>query len=161
MSMIKNRAAFSAHLNGYLPEKKRDFEKRVERIAGFIHKSLLAKTPVWQGETIANYQWSIDVPKLGTVAYSTSPAETGETNMMPLGVEPRRASNEAIANGSFAALQFRGSFGRVIYVTNNADQWGGLEAGDLPVAPLQSRSPLGMMGVTLQEVKSRLDAGVL
>jgi len=161
MSIFKNRSAFSAHMNSYLPQKKVEFEERVRRIATHIHEGLLAKTPVWQGETIANYQWSIDVPMATKVGFVSSPADPGPTNTMPLGTEPRRAPNEAIANASFASISFKGSFGRVIYVTNNAEQWGGLEAGGLPLAPLRQRSPQGMAGVVMQEVKSRLEAGLL
>jgi len=161
MSIIRNRAAFSQHIRNFLPEKKKEFTERIENIAFFIHERMLARTPVHTGETVANYQWTVDQPFIGTIEPIESPSDPGHTNTLPLGVEPRRRANEAMANASFYEIDWSKTFGRVVYLTNNADQWGGLEAGQLPEAPLRQRSPMGMLGVTLSEVQTRMQSRAL
>jgi len=161
MSVIQNRAAFSKHLQSFLPEKKKEMTDRIERIAFFIHERALARTPVHTGEAVANYQWSLDTPFVGTIEPINSPASPGRTNDLPLGAEPRRRANEGMANASFHEIDWSKTFGRVVYLSNNSEQWAGLEAGQLPESPLRQRSPMGMIGVALSELEARMQAGAI
>jgi len=125
-------------------------ERRIVRnIAGLVHDidgHIKLLTPVNTGEVVRNYIWTMGAPFSGHFdAIDNGPP--GPTNSMALGSEPRRGPNEAAAAQSLSNLDLANPFG-MIYLTNNAENIQGLEAGALPGPPLKSRSPGGMFGLT-------------
>jgi hypothetical protein len=123
-----------------------DYEKKL-LIA--LNEKILARTPVWEGDTIHNWRWSTRAPDLR----HEDPVDNGDpghTNSMPLGVEPRRAANRTRARQSLmGALRAREPVD--IYLTNTADSAVGLEYGLLPTRD-HSRSPAGMVRIAVKEV---------
>jgi len=117
---------------------------RSRLIAGLraFHQEVLARTPVHTGRAIANYQWTVGAPANGVVAHSSG-SPIGQTNKYPLGIENRRDENEAIANASFAALDFSNPF-KKFYLTNNTPYFNDLEYGRIPNrGSLKPRTPAG------------------
>lgn len=156
-----NIPQFKDQLNDYFPKWKKDFTKRLDRIARYTHKTLMAKTPVHEGTTVRNYILSLNSPS-STVYSPIEAGPTGQTNNLPLGVEPRRAANERAAESSLSNLTINPEHPFIkIYISNNSDSVSGLEAGELPGEPYASRSPSGMFGITLEQLLARLDAGSL
>lgn len=106
---------------------------------------LKALTPVWSGQAVRNYIWTVDQPNHVTYEPIDN-GDPGPTNSMPLGVEPRRGVNEAAASESLARVLGANPFSK-FYCTNNSPDIQGLELGLLPGPPLKSRSH-GMFGLT-------------
>jgi hypothetical protein len=153
-----NIPQFKDQLNSYFPKWKKDFAKRLDRIARYTHKTLMSKTPVHEGTTVRNYILTMNTPS-STVFDPIESGPTGQTNNLPLGVEPRRPANEKAAETSLSNLIVNPDKPFVkIYISNNADSVSGLEAGLLPGDPFVSRSPNGMFGITMEQVLARLEA---
>lgn len=148
---VQNIAGFRKKLRRGLKSFTKEYEAELEKGIRAIHHGVTMRTPVNTGQTLANYQWSVGSPAGGIVGHDTS-GETGRTNTMRLGEEPRRAANQAIANRSLESLPFGKLSGKKIFLTNNAPQWSGLENGMLPDAPYVQRSPQGMVSITLLQV---------
>lgn len=158
--MIQNSGEFIAGMRAFLPKVKQSYNIKLARIAAFVHAKTVARTPVHTGQTVANWQWSLGSPSSGVVSFSEA-GETGRTNKMSLGSEPRRSANENIADSSLKALPVQKLFGENIWFVNNAPRAGDIERGELPPAPLESRSPAGMLGITVEDARARLKAGSL
>jgi hypothetical protein len=142
------------------------FEKFVQSAQDALvdHRALLIKrlakrvmdlTPVWEGMTLANWQWFVGAPE-SSVIQPVDDGPTGNTGKgvnspgMALGSEPRRPANEELAMESLAnVLEYRGLAD--IYLVNNADTAVGLEYGLLPT-PEYSRNPHGMIRVAVSEL---------
>lgn len=125
-------------------------------IKAMIHEiddHIKALTPVYTGQAVRNYIWTAGAPNT-TVYEAIENGETGQTNNMPLGNEPRRSSNEAAAAQSLDALDFGNPF-QTFYLTNLSPDIEGLELGILPGPPLSSRSPNGMFGLTQQYISTK------
>lgn len=135
---------------------ERRFSDGIHQIIVGADEYIKSLTPVYTGETVRNYIWTMNVPFSG-VHEAIDSGPTGATNSMPLGVEPRRAANEAAAGESLHDLSFGNPFQNYI-LTNNAPAVGGLELGILPGEPLKSRSPNGMFGLTHEYVLTKLRA---
>lgn len=131
---------------------------RIVAIARFSHKSLIDKTPVYEGKAVRNYIMTIGEPYTG-VYDPIEDGPTGHTSTMSLGSEPRRPSNEEAALESGSVLSRETAFSK-IFITNNAEDIEGLERGELP-GTTPSRSPNGMFAITLEEVLQRLNANTL
>lgn len=165
--LFKNAQSFNKRLDRFLPPKIKMMQAKLEGIAYFIQHGLLSRTPVWSGSTVANYQWTISAPFMGRISPVETPAEgwgyTNQAGRGPLGPEKRRRANEEISSQSLRRINFKAAFGRVIYLVNNDPNFGNLERGVAPYAPpdLLPRSPGGMFGVTMIELKSRLESGTL
>lgn len=154
-----NIPQFEKQINAYFPKFKKDFAKRLDAIARYSHKTLMSKTPVHEGTTVRNYILTMGSPS--SVTYD--PVESGpigQTNNLPLGLEPRRGANEKAAEGSLSNLNISAENPFVkIYISNNADSVSGLEAGELPGEPYKSRSPSGMFGITMEQLLAKLGSG--
>lgn len=162
--IFKNRTAFEQKISSFLPKQKERMNAMIFRLATRIHEKVTARTPVWSGEVLANYQWSMNQPRVGTVRHAeTGPLErTNFGGAGPLGPESRRSPNAAIARASFESVNWGYALGNKVYLVNNVGAWGGLEKGMLPDDPerdLKPRSPKGMVGITLSEVRARMGAG--
>jgi hypothetical protein len=161
MSIIKNKTAFVSYVKAAGPALDERFRVRMTNALTIFHREVTDRTPVWSGSAIANYRWSV-----GTMAYGyVTPIDNGppgHTNTMPLGVEPRRGPNQAIADTSFAAvLASLSNPYQAFYLNNNDGDIMDLELGLIPNAGgLHSRSPNGMVFVSLEYVKMLLASGL-
>lgn len=132
------------------------YEDHRTKIVMALTKKVLDRTPVWEGETIVNWQWSIGTPTSSHVEEVRTPAKPGTTNHggtpAPPSGEPRRAANEAVvyANMRRALEQ---SAGRIVdlWLVNNGSIAGLVEYGGAPT-PESSRQPAGMLRIAVREV---------
>jgi hypothetical protein len=156
-----NSVQFTKQLEAYFPKWKKDFAKRLDTAARYSHKQLMSKTPVHEGTTVRNYILTMNAPS-GAVYSPIESGPIGQTNNMPLGLEPRRGANEKAAEGSLTNLKIDPNKPFVkIFISNNTDSVAGLEVGELPGAPFKSRSPSGMFGITMEQLLSKLNSGSL
>jgi hypothetical protein len=154
---VRNMQAFKASLAAAEAAMKARFAQRVKDVVYTLHYEIVDRTPVWSGAIMANYQWSDGFPFSDTLEPIDN-GPPGHTNEMPIGVEPRRAPNQALADASLHHLNFDNPF-RVYYLNNNDPDIGGVEAGVLPPPPLVIRAAQGMIGVSLELVRAKLAAG--
>jgi hypothetical protein len=145
VAVIQNKAAARAAAMKSIANLEAKFAANVEKLVHEIDDHIKALTPVYSGQSVRNYIWSVGEPST-IVHEAINNGPTGFTSRMALGTEPRRADNEAAAAESISTLDFRNPFG-VIYLTNNSPVISGLELGIFPVAS-QSRSPNGMFKIT-------------
>lgn len=154
--MFKSNALqFRNSLKSIAPRFNKKISEKIVATSHFVHKSLIDKTPVWEGQTVRNYIMTIGTGFSGRLEASGSGA-TGHTSKMALGNEPRRSENSTAALESGNILNEKNSFSR-IFITNNSENVAGLERGELPDSS-RSRSPRGMFAITLEEVISRLNS---
>lgn len=154
MKYSSNSAAFAQGIKKSRDEKVKKLRFMIVSSARFVHKSLIDKTPVWEGQTVRNYIMTLNAPFVGEYAASGG-GDTGRTNSMALGAEPRRGVNAAAALQSGSVLNEDNCFTH-IFITNNSEAVMGLELGLLPGAGYKPRSPQGMFGITMQELMNRL-----
>ena len=150
-----NAASFARSLKDISPRYQKRVAERIVNIARFVHKGLIDRTPVWEGQTVRNYIMTID-SGFSSKLEAIGSEPTGQTSKMGLGSEPRRLENEAAALDSGSVLSVQNAFSK-IYITNNSDNVSGLELGQLPDAG-RSRSPNGMFAITLEEAISKLNS---
>jgi hypothetical protein len=164
MSLFKNSAKFNSSISKFLPPHVKKVVQKMESIAYFLHDQILRRTPVYSGQTLVNYQWSVGSPFQGTLAPIESPVTgwtgTNKAGLGPLGPEPRRQANEMVSTASLRRINFNGAFGKTVYLVNNDPTFGLLEHGSAPFSPpeLLPRSPSGMVGITISELRSRLES---
>lgn len=151
---IANIGGLRRRMRRYLKAWTIEYERELEKALRMIHQGVTSRTPVNTGQTLANYQWSVGTPAGGIVAHDET-GETGRTNEMVIGEEPRRPANQAITDRSLESLPFGKLSGKKIYLTNNAPQWRGLENGMLPESPFVQRSPNGMVSLTMAMVTAQ------
>lgn len=132
------------------------FARNVETIIREVHEEVTSLTPVHTGQAVRNMIWTTGQPN-STVFDAIDNGPPGRTNNLVLGMEPRRAPNEAAAAETLEALNFANPF-QTFYLTNLSPDIGGLELGLLPGPPLKSRSPNGMFGIAHQKIAVRIAA---
>lgn len=153
-----NKIQFQKQLNSFFPKWKKEFSARLNNISRYAHKTLMSKTPVNEGTTVRNYILTMNTPS-STVYSPIESGPVGQTNNLPLGVEPRRDANERAAESSLSNLKIDPANPFVkIYISNNSDSVAGLELGLLPGDPFISRSPNGMFGITMEQLIAKLNA---
>lgn len=123
----------------------------------FVHKEVTSKTPVWSGAALRNWVWTTGQPYNGPAMPALGSMEPGATNSMPLGAEPRRPINQAAADASFGQISTRNPY-QQFWLANNDPDIMDLEYGKLPT-PARSRSPRGMVRVTVQNLMLALEGG--
>jgi hypothetical protein len=159
MRFSSNYKEFASGLKKEVLIVQKMLAERIVNTARFAHRSLIDKTPVWEGKTVRNYIMTVGSPFAGEFdEIGTGP--TGVTSQMALGSEPRRAANAEAALATGSVLTLKNAFSQ-IYISNNTDTVAGLENGDLPGDGKPSRSPQGMFAITAQEVMQRLKSGRL
>ena len=149
------RAAFKS-----IADLEARFARNVKALVEDIDDHIKSLTPVYTGQAVRNYIWTVETPHMGVFdAIDNGP--TGRTNSMALGAEPRRGPNEDAAARSLSSLNFRNPF-QTFILTNNSPDIVGLELGILPGPPLESRSPNGMFGLVHSFVNAKIAAkGIL
>lgn len=164
--------AFSVAMNtgGFMKALKR-FEDSIEqrhkamlvKFAVSLNDKLLARTPVWEGTTLRNWQWSLGSPKRSVKQAEGQGIEPGPTNMMALGAEPRRGANESAQRADFAVflstlMASPASKVPNIFLTNPAPNAMAVEYGELP-SPDRSRTPSGgVLRLALAETLTAMGA---
>lgn len=154
--VVSNPGEFIAGLERAEERFEKKFRQKVRMLVSEGMRRLIAKTPVYTGQAVANYVASAGTPYSGPVKAGGKP-QAG-TNAMPLGPESNRGGAAAAAQGTVATVDFSDPY-KVFYITNRAPHIGGLEAGALPLEPYTPRSPAGMFGVTVQELMALLSSG--
>ena len=112
-----------------------------------LNKRILALTPVWEGDSIANYVWSVGSPLLSHRDPIGS-GPPGHTNQMSLGEEPRRPANEALVRESLATV-LAAKLPADIYMTNSAEGIVDLEYGQRPTPQTSRVSGAGMVRLAI------------
>lgn len=155
-AVVANPGTFISGLDRSVERFEKMLSKRVRALVSEGMRRLIAKTPVYTGQAVANYVATGGAPYSGPVKSGGDPQEG--TNAMPLGPEKNRAGAAAGALATVASVDFSDPY-KVFYITNRAPHIGGLEAGALPREPYTPRSPAGMFAVTVQELMALLNSG--
>lgn len=158
-------AATQKEMQGELDKLKQQAIGELKRGVNVALETMLAATPVWTGETVANYHVAVGAEGSAGYRAPTGGGDPGHTNAMPLGAEPRRAENESLARGEMEAVI--GSIGEdlidvVITNTVDDDKWDMIDNGSAPGGPpgpplgtkQQLRAPGGVSRVAIQTVRS-------
>lgn len=156
--VVQNPGGFTTSLNRAIERFERQWIKRNKILVTQGMKRLIAKTPVYTGQTVRNYVASNGTAFSGGTKDGANPVEP--TNRLPLGAERLRSAAAGEAIATLAAVDFSDPYD-VFFITNRSPAVAGLEIGELPGPPLSSRSPAGMFGVTLQELTAMLDLGIM
>lgn len=135
----------------YIQEEAGEYE-RMFVIA--LNERIMALTPVWEGDSIVNYQWSVDTPLLSHISPVGS-GNPGHTNRMALGSEPRRPANEAEVRERLAVV-LAAKLPRDIYLTNSAPDIVNLEHGLNPTKKTSRVSEAGMVRLAIIDVVGSL-----
>jgi hypothetical protein len=144
--LVGKEKAFKDAMASIAKLEKR-FAHNIEVLIVAIDHEIKSLTPVHTGQAVVNYIWSRDHPVTMVLsALGTGP--TGRTNAMKLGEEPRRHENEAASEATLFSLGIAQNPFGAFYLSNNSPDIAGLEMGLLPGAPMKSRSPNGMFGIT-------------
>lgn len=157
---VTNLNAVVARLKKVKGEPRRRARQRMIEILTFIHRKVTARTPVWSGEALANWKWTIGRASRDSTGAIPAPGtgDPGKTSKMALGTEPRRPAAQAVADENFNDFisRYRKSKNpfQPIYMTNLAEHADMLEDGLLQT-PQTSRSPAGMLRITIEEAKAR------
>lgn len=122
----------------------------------YLTDRILALTPVWEGDSIVNWKWTVHAAHQGHIQARGQNIPTGHTNQMPLGSEPRRGINEEVVRQSLIdALHDLKGGPSDVYFSNNSETIVDLEYGLLPT-PERSRSPHGIVRLAIIEVMGEL-----
>lgn len=158
MSIVKNKAEFMKCLQEANVNVKKCFARRVKNVIWDLHFEVLRNTPVWSGNVVGNYIWSVGVPNFDWEPAVDS-GDPGHTNLMELGEEPRRAANEERSYFTLEELVYDNPY-QTFFLNNNDPDFRELEDGQIPPDPLRQRTPPGgMVGLAMAFVKYRLAAG--
>jgi len=160
MGIISNKADFLAGLSGARAKFDECFRLKVRNVCYTLQYEITSKTPVWSGQALANYQWSVDEPIEGEALPALGTGFPGHTNSMPLGIEPRRSENQEFTDESLAKIKFDDPY-RVFWLNNNDPTIGPLEEGAWPEPPLNQRSPNGMFLLGVEYTLALLETGAL
>jgi hypothetical protein len=136
----------------------KQFEKEGAKVTAdatlVLVDALMARTPVWSGETVRNYAVGVGSAPSGAKS-AIGGVEPGDTNNMPLGPEPRRARNEAAARAEAQAVINPEKL--VNYVVTNtvaSSKWDLVENGSAPT-PDRARYPGGITALAQQSFRAR------
>lgn len=103
-----------------------------------LNERIMELTPVWEGETLVNYHWSLNAPEYSHVGPQGVSIWPDHTNKMALGGEPRRPDNVAyVREQLLRTLVFKEPTD--VYLTNSSDNYLRLELGLAPGRPMIPR----------------------
>jgi hypothetical protein len=150
---ITGGEAFLAALKAFEQEAHQGFQRMLTRFAVDMNELVLAKTPVWEGDTVRNWHWSINAASIRHDDPVESPPDPTDGGTPPsklaLGAEPRRDANQEAQREEFAEFLMELAFNdmpRSIWLTNTADT-----ALDLEYGVISKKAPQGMLRVSLAE----------
>ena len=153
-SVVANPRQFARGLDNSYNRFEKKWKIRLKKIMNKAMVNLIRRTPVHTGQAVRSYVASAGAPYGGAAGAKPKPVEP--TNQLALGAERLRGGAKNAAMATLATVDYTDPFA-VYWITNKAPHIGGLEAGELPSAPLTPRSPQGMFAVTLQELAAFMD----
>jgi hypothetical protein len=155
MAQITGIAAEMERLHKAVAQLEAEGVAETKAAARLVMSNLLLNTPVWKGETVRNYKWSLK-PGGGSHSPATGSGEPGATNSMIMGSEPRRPANEAAALAEMDGVM---SFNKLsdLFVTNTIDaaKWDLIDNGSAP-SPGKARNPGGVSILAEQSARNAL-----
>jgi len=129
---------------------KERYRQRVNLILHRLTERVMISTAVWEGETLANWRWSVGSPATGNIeAFGTD--DPGPTNTMQLGAEPRRGANERPMLASLSRIKALKTLPDKIFLTNTGTIAMEMEYGMVPGAPGQRVRSEGMLRLAVAE----------
>jgi hypothetical protein len=140
MKAVWKTSAFVKRAKRLNDDSNKNIAATLKAVCETIEDEVLKRTPVYTGETVANFQWTQGSPFTGNIKPRGS-SEPGITNKMELGEEPRRIINERISRQSLKKINFS-DFSKSIHLRNNTPYFNELEYGELPSSE-RSRTPAG------------------
>lgn len=158
--MITNLAEVMAALRKDAGMATLEVTRLIKVAVEFVHEGVTSRTPVWSGELLRNWRWSMDGTGSSTLL---GPVETnrrlyGRTSAMALGTEPMRGASQAAVDATKAALSFEPGRFHSYTLSNPHPDSEKAEYGSLPSSGT-SRNPAGMVRITEQELIMRLGKG--
>jgi hypothetical protein len=157
---ISGGQSFLKALKEFEAQTHAAFFRMLTRFAVDMNELVLAKTPVWEGDTVRNWHWSLGGPSMrhdDPVAEPDDPSEGGTPpSRIALGAEPRRSANEDAQREEFAEFLMELSMNAMpssIWLTNTADT-----AIDLEYGLIGKKAPQGMLRVSLAETLMAIGA---
>lgn len=156
-----NKAGFLKAMNRFEASIDLSYKKMLVKFAVQMNDRLLARTPVWEGTTIRNWQWALRSPANTVKIAEGGSTPPGPTNSMALGTEPRRGANESAQKAGlmiFLADLMMSPTVPTIYLTNPAPNAAAVEYGMLPTAE-RARTPAGgILRIALAETLTAMGA---
>jgi len=148
--------ALSAALKKEIKNLEQEAMREVEKAARVLTLELFKRTPVWTGETVRNYTWSIGTSSSGVLkgALGGSPENT---NTLPLGSESNRAINQAAALNDLSTIRLSKLQNMAVTNTIPRQKWDLIDNGSAPTsAGLTPRNPGGVSKIATQAARRRL-----
>ena len=141
-----------AILTAYKVRQIERFSLYREHLVRALNEQVLSRTPVWEGDTIVNWRWSVGAPT-GEHRDPVDNGPPGQTSGMALGSEPRRGPNELAARQSMeeALAAARGQLVD-LWLENNAEGAVPLEYGMWPTPGGTRTPPGGIVRVAVRNV---------
>lgn len=144
---------FKQAFKNFFEQAEDAYERKEHKVLTALNEKILARTPVWEGDTILNWRWSTRAPDMRHEPARGS-GDPGPTSMMDLGEEPRRRVNEERPRRSLQGA-LRAKKPVDIYLTNTSDTAVMLEYGQAPT-PGRSRvdGSRGIVRLAVAEVEA-------
>lgn len=140
----------------------KDFEgdviEAVRETARVITTELMARTPVWSGQTLRNFVWYAwgAAGGAGAIKDAEGSGKYGVTSQMAIGEEPMRGANEAaVLEDMESVLQGYTKLGRSLVVQNFSENWDRVDNGSAPT-PDTARNPGGVSILAVQAARDQL-----
>lgn len=155
---VNNIASFIREIKEEINRERRNAVNEMKMAARIVLQELMNKTPVWSGETVRNYTVGIGNANPIYSGYVDN-GPPGDTNNMPLGVEPRRGPNEAAAMTSAeAVLGGYTDLKRNIFISNAVEgaKWDLIDSGQAPTPELVRYAAVISI-LALQSANARLE----
>lgn len=156
--MITNGNAWIKAAEAELKAFEETCVKEVRVATEVLLEALMARTPVWSGESVRNYVVGFNTLPSGSSKGNIGPKPpVRPTSGTPLGSEDNRDANEAAARSDMhAALAGMKKLG-TIHVTTFIDpaKWDLLDNGSAPTKAT-SRSPGGVSMLAVQTTRNKM-----
>src|SRR4051812_12776529 len=112
--MITNLKEVIAALRLDGDQAVKEVHRLIKVAVEFVHEGVTMRTPVWSGELLRNWRWSMDSAGTATILgpVSTDRKSYGRTSTMSLGTEPMRPASQASVDATKDALVFSGNIFR-------------------------------------------------
>lgn len=156
--MIKNGNAWIKAAEDELKVFEEACVKEVRVATEVLLEALMARTPVWSGESVRNYVVGFNTLPSGSSKGNIGPKPPAHpTGSMPLGPEDNRGPNEAAAlNDMRSVISGMNKLGTV-HVTNFIDpkKWDLIDNGSAPTKA-RARNPGGVSMLAIQTTRNKM-----
>lgn len=144
-------AAFGDAMKAFMQDAKAAALAQRNLLVTLLTERIMELTPVWEGDTMANWVWSAGAPSGEYIEPAGQDIPTGTTSKMSLGEEPRRPMNEDIVRKSLEQVLKDQNLDDM-YLTNVANTAVDLEYGLLPTPSSTRVLPGGIVRLTIKEI---------